>query len=293
MDEQALITGAWDIHVHAAPSLFPRWGDAFELAQACHAAGMAGFVLKFHHGSSVELANVLDRRADDLRIFGGVTLNQFVGGINPHAVDCAMALGAKVIWLPTIHSAQHEQACGCLGGFAFQKAATRLSVERGLTILDDEGKLLPAMQEILSLLDGQETVLATGHVSPKEIRELQRVIATDRRRIRLLINHVCFKTPRLSARELEELAQPWTWFETVHLSTTALAHAATAAEIASLIQAVPRGRWILASDSGQKGNLRCPEALREFAQALQGAGISHEQVIRMLKQEPAALLLGE
>ena len=57
---QELVQGAWDLHVHAAPGLFPRWGDARDLADACHAAGMRGVLLKAHHGSTVEVAAMPD-----------------------------------------------------------------------------------------------------------------------------------------------------------------------------------------------------------------------------------------
>lgn len=34
-------------------------------------------------------------------MFGGITLNRQVGGINPYAVESALKLGGKVVWLPT------------------------------------------------------------------------------------------------------------------------------------------------------------------------------------------------
>jgi hypothetical protein len=44
---------------------------------------MAGFVLKGHYGSSVETAALVDRKVADLKVLGGLLLNQFVGGLNP------------------------------------------------------------------------------------------------------------------------------------------------------------------------------------------------------------------
>lgn len=292
MDDVRRLKGAWDIHVHANPSLFPRWGDAHDLALACRESGMAGFVLKFHHGSSIEVARTLGPLFPELKIHGGVTLNHFVGGINPYAVDSAMSLGAKVVWLPTLHAVQHGIACGCLGGFTFQMPSTRLLPKQGICILSEQGALIEPLREILSLMNGQSVVLATGHISPEEIFALQKYILKQGLKIPLLINHVCFKTPALSVEQLRELAHPGTWFETVYLSVSAMTHAATPAHVAGLIKAVPEGRWILASDSGQKGNLRSPEAILKFISLLESEGISAAQIQRMIQTEPEAVLAG-
>ncbi len=84
-----MIEGAVDVHVHAAPSLFARWGDAWDLAEAVRDAGMAGFVLKSHRTSTVEVAALLSRAFPTLRVHGGIALNRFVGGLGPVAVDAA------------------------------------------------------------------------------------------------------------------------------------------------------------------------------------------------------------
>jgi hypothetical protein len=56
---------------------------------------MAGFVVKSHHGSSVESATLVDRKVSDLKVLGGLVLNQFVGGLNPLAVEAALAPGGQ------------------------------------------------------------------------------------------------------------------------------------------------------------------------------------------------------
>lgn len=75
MDPEEYVKDAWDIHVHASPSLFPRWGDVIDLARECSVHSMAGIVLKYHHGSSVEAAYLANKVAGDITVYGGVTLN--------------------------------------------------------------------------------------------------------------------------------------------------------------------------------------------------------------------------
>ena len=185
-----LLAGAWDLHVHAAPSLFPRWGTVWHLAQACRDAGMAGLVLKSHHGSSVEAASAVSEHAAPLALFGGVVLNEFVGGLNPFAVESCLALGGKVVWLPTIHAAAHGEGFGILGGFPFQRSPVTRRPPSGIRLLDDHGRPPPALCDILDIMNGRPAVLATGHASADEILALAGFVRDQRLRIRLLVNHV-------------------------------------------------------------------------------------------------------
>ena len=124
MSPDELLVGAWDVHVHAAPSLFPRWGDGWDLAEACHAARMGGVVLKAHHGSTVEVAATVNRHFEGLTVLGGVVLNQFVGGIHPLIVETTMALGGRIVWMPTIHAAHcHRRRHGTARCLLFSRRA--------------------------------------------------------------------------------------------------------------------------------------------------------------------------
>ena len=291
-----LVSGAIDIHVHAAPSLFERWGDAWELAEECANARMGGFVLKSHRMSTVETAAVLAPRFPQLQIFGGLALNGFVGGINPIAVDAQLKLGARIIWLPTLHAAHHEERCGCLGGFSFQLAHHGSASEESrlkivpLRVIDEKGALTPQTREVIHLMHQKPAALASGHVSFEEIRAIQRYVKAEKLDIRLLVNHVQFTTPKLDVVQLRELTNDWTWFATVQLCIAPMVACATADEIAAQIVAVPEARWIVASDSGQKQNKHCPEALSDFASALLDAGVPHERLARMMRAEPLAAI---
>ena len=117
----AWLDGAMDLHVHCAPSFFPRWGDGLDVARACEQAGMAGVLLKAHEGSTVESAAVLDRLVPTLRVFGGVVLNRYVGGINPAAAEAALRLGGRCVWFPTLDADAHPRAFGSTGAFPVQR----------------------------------------------------------------------------------------------------------------------------------------------------------------------------
>ncbi|HUS68808.1 MAG TPA: DUF6282 family protein [Kofleriaceae bacterium] len=290
MSVEGLPDGALDIHVHAAPSHFARWGDAWDLAERCRDAGMRGFVLKCHHGSSVEVAALLARRFPELSIHGGVVLNAFVGGLNPIAVESYLGLGARVVWLPTIHGSFHAERCGCLGGFGFQESPLRRVPEQGLSVLDARGALSPAVRDIVEMCAERGAVLATGHASAAEIRALAAFIGDLRRRPRLLVNHVDFHAPGLTAEEVRALAGDDVWFELAYIAVSELVACATFASTAALIAAVPHARWVLASDSGQAANPPAPQALARYYTGLRAAGVDPRALTRMMTTAPAELL---
>ncbi len=289
MDRDEYVKGAWDIHVHASPSLFPRWGDAVDLAKLCLEHSMAGFVIKFHHGSSVEAAYTANVINKDIKIYGGITLNYPIGGLNPHAVDAALALGAKFVWLPTIHAENHKKAFGVLGGFYFQKSSLGLEVNKGLKILDEKGELAKSLKIILDILDGKHVVLATGHISPDEIFSLKSYIKSEDLKIPLLINHTLFKAPNLNEKQISELSDDQTWFETVYLTVADISENVSIKKVAEIINKTSDSHWIIASDSGQKDNIKSPFAISKYAGMLNKEGVNKKRVLKMLKDEPQQL----
>jgi hypothetical protein len=104
------LDGAYDLHVHSHPCLFPRICDDKTAVAAAAAAGLGGILLKCHHESTVSRASELQNDYDDFRVYGGIVLNEYVGGINPLAVEAALKLGAKEVWMPTIDAASAADA---------------------------------------------------------------------------------------------------------------------------------------------------------------------------------------
>ena len=86
--------GAYDLHMHAAPSPFHRVLDDYGLLEEAGRAGMAGIMLKSHYESTIAraiLANI--HCASCTKAYGGLVLNWPVGGLNPYAVENAMKRG--------------------------------------------------------------------------------------------------------------------------------------------------------------------------------------------------------
>jgi hypothetical protein len=281
--ESRKLRGVYDLHVHASPSIFKRWGDAEQTARVCQAAGMSGIVLKAHHGSTTELAGYLNKKLN-INLFGGVVLNYFVGGLNPYAVDACCALGGKMVWLPTIHAAAHKP----LGRFEFQDPKTEKFPEEGICIIKEKEKdLVEPMYEILKILHNKQVVLATGHVSAEEIKVLMKVIQEQRFNLRVLVNHSHFYSPALEETDIEELKGKNTWFEISYF--TLKIQAAPIEKVAQTIKDQLDAKWVITSDSGQPDN-KDPRALISFKDLLLEQGISQELIDRMMITAPQELL---
>ena len=93
--------GVIDMHVHTNPDLRLRAYDDLELTDAAVKVGARAIVIKTHQGTTMDRAYLCNRynkivHGDkDFTMFGSITLNHPVGGLNPAALEGALKLGAK------------------------------------------------------------------------------------------------------------------------------------------------------------------------------------------------------
>src|SRR3954451_13593666 len=105
---RSLVAGAYDTHVHIAPDVMERRVDDLTLAERFAEVGMAGFVLKSHYVTTAERAAVVRKAVPGVDVLGAITLNGSMGGMNPAAVEIAARLGARIVWMPTVDSANQR-----------------------------------------------------------------------------------------------------------------------------------------------------------------------------------------
>ena len=155
------LQGVIDMHVHSNPDSRHRAYDDFELMEAGLRVGARAIVIKTHQGTTVDRAFLCNRHNEiihqgdnDFTMFGSVTMNRQMGGINPWAVESGLKLGAKVIWLPT-QSARNNMLR------QNQDPSDCVEVVQG-------GKVVPELLTIFRLVKDYDVVLGTGHVSPEE-----------------------------------------------------------------------------------------------------------------------------
>jgi hypothetical protein len=254
--------------------------DAFEAARDAAAAGHAALVLKSHDYPTPALAWAVDQVVDGVRVFGGICCDREVGGVNPAAVDVALRLGAKVVWLPTLSSQQDvENGVAAMLGLPLT----------GLRVVDDAGNLLPATQEILDLVFEAGAVLATGHVSADEHFAIARAFG---HRGHLVVTHAMEEMagPDLGVDECVQLAQLGAFIELCGMTCIGAMASRKPAELAACARAVGPAQCTLATDFGQKVNPRPAEGLQAWADALGAEGLASADIRRMACTNPAALV---
>jgi len=98
------LNGAIDMHAHSYPDGVARSIDAVDLASSRRAAACRALVLKNHYEPTASLAYIVRKEVPGIEVFGGISLDLTVGGVNPAAVEWMTKVKGgygKVVWLPT------------------------------------------------------------------------------------------------------------------------------------------------------------------------------------------------
>jgi hypothetical protein len=276
------LTGAADLHCHFGPDPHrERSVDAFEAASEAAAAGHRAVVLKSHDSPTPSLAWAVQRDVgDDISVFGGICCDREVGGVNPAAVEVALELGARIVWLPTLSSRQDFE-----NGIAAQLGIPG----PGIVVTDADDRLLAETHEVLTLVQQHGAILATGHVSAAEHYAVVREFA---RRGKVLVTHATedLAGPNLTPKQCRELADLGAWIELCAMTCIGGLATRTVAEMAETIRKVGVARVTLGTDFGQKINPHPAAGLQTYADALYAEGLSDDDIRRMACDNPCELL---
>jgi hypothetical protein len=275
------LTGAADLHCHFGPDPHrSRSVTGLEAAQQAAAAGHAAIVLKSHDTPSAGLAAALDPLVDGFSVFGGICCDREIGGVNPAAVEVALRLGARIVWLPTLSSAQDV-----LNGVAAQLGLPG----PGIRIVDADGELTPETREVLDLVAEHDAVLATGHIGADEHLAVVRAFAS---RGRVLVTHAMEELagPNLDASQCAELAELGASIELCALTCVGALATRPVGDLVECIRRVGVDRVTLGSDFGQAVNAPPVAGLQTYADALHAEGLTEAEIRRMACTNPNALL---
>jgi hypothetical protein len=266
---------AIDLHVHSAPDVDQRRFNDLDLAREAERAGMGAILIKSHQNSTVERAWLVSKVVTGIRVFGGLVLNETVGGLNVAAVKLALAMGAKEIWMPTRSALNHRSYHGEDGG---------------IFVLDASGGLVPAAQAIVEAVAQTDCILSTGHLSPREAV----VLIHQARRCgvrKVLVTHPEWGPTFYSFQQQKELAQLGNvWFERCFVSTTHLCGSVSFRVIEQAIIEAGVETTVLSTDLGQPQTPPPAEGLRLYAERLRSSGFSVDHLRQMMCTNPAHLL---
>jgi len=284
------ILGLYDTHVHSAPDVFGRSLDDEEMAALYKSRGIEGLVLKNHVTTTADRAWFVRKHLEGLKVFGGIVLNSAVGGINPDAVNWMWRMQGgygRVVWFPTFDADNHVKH--------FKDAP------EGIKVLAADGKVLPAVRDVLKIAAEQKLVVHTGHLSPTEalaVVEAGRDMGVDR----LVVSHAQFEVVNMSFEQMKKAASMGAKLElcamgtimgpAAHLAWMRFWRQVKVEETAAAIKEVGPQNFVLATDLGQTGNPSPPDGLQLFVTDLVKAGISKDQVVTMGREVTGKLLMG-
>jgi hypothetical protein len=288
------LESAYDLQIHVGPDVIARRIDDIDCAREFLAHGMKGFVLKSHYIQTGERAQVVSKAVPGSRVFGAVTLNHSVGGLNPVAVELAGRTGCKIVWMPTV-DAKNETAGRLDGGSEklpfWAKIQRELAAEGisppPLSVIDDAGELTEPTRRCLERIGKHNMILATGHLGRREIFALVRAAKAMGLK-KVVVTHAEFPSQSLTGDEQRELADLGAIIE--HCFTTTYTAKAPWELAFANIRKAGVSRALVSTDLGQTINPPVAEGFAMFAQRLLDGGFTAEEVRTMAVTNPTRLV---
>lgn len=280
---ESKLFAVFDLHVHAAPDVTPRRADDRDTVAAYAAAGFTGCVLKAHYESTVGRAAATGR-GQPLRVYGGIALNQHVGGVNPAAAAASLEAGGRVVWMPTADA--HSQRTAGLPSLC----GTRPDLpDHSYAIPPVDWSAVDDARQVCRLVAAADAVLATGHLSTAEARWLLTTAREEGVR-RFLLTHPSYTVPNMPPDRAAALAAHGALAE---ITTFQLLHqpGCTAERLASFAEAVGLHNIVLSSDAGQPDSPAPPDALELLVDVLAREGLDRAALRACASEIPEALIV--
>jgi len=286
----ALLVGAVDLHCHSGPAAMPRILDHHEALMDCAAAKFSALLYKDHFYLGVSHAMILQKLFPEsgVKLFSGIALNNASGGINPHAVNHAINIGAKIVWLPTLSAANHLAA---LSGEAktFPKTSGKMLDPTPLSAMDQNGKLSDETKQVLDLIAEGDIILAGGHLPAAELHV---VFAEAKQRgvKKMLVNHPTYIVG-CTDEDIRQMVRMGVYMEhSICMFVEGKAHKYGPDKLAHLIEVAGVDHTVLCSDLGLQGSPRPIEGYRQIVRQLLDLQFSQADIRTMTSRNAAKLL---
>jgi hypothetical protein len=292
--EDRLLVGAIDLHAHAYPEFSLRMRGRvteIEWARLARRAGMRAIVMKSQVFPTVERALITRQVVPGLEIFGGITLNHSIGGLNPLAVEVAAELGGKVVWMPTWGSKNdlsHSRFyLTRMSQYIRSVAGVVPGPEEGIEIIAG-GKLKPVVGEIIQIARDHGMAISSGHISVEE--SLVLVEACVMAGVPFCLAHPYSRSVGASVEQQKEIARRGGFVEHCFITAMPMHQRLELKMIVEAISAVGPEQTVLTTDAIQTWNPPPPELFRMYVASLLHLGVDEASIRRMIQINPARIL---
>ena len=284
-DVDELMKDSIDIHAHGGSEPFDRICLEDEMLQEYTKAGCKAVVIKTWYTPSASRNALLQKQLNTwakqqelnpVQIFGGITLNQSVGGLNPNAVlRCLKYPGMKYVWLPMVDSYHHR------------KLVYDDTSGSGLRILNEKGKVLPELQEILRIVADNDLIIASGHYPYAETS----VVFEEAKRLgvnRMEAVHPAHIHSKTTIEQMKTYAKEGVNMMLSGLGTLCFPlHETGPVYAAQMISEVGADHFVFGSDFGQIHNPSHIVGMRWMIQMMLTYGVSKNDLTKIFKVNPA------
>ncbi len=149
--------------------------------------------------------------------------------------------------------------------------------------------MIPEVEEIIDLVKGSSSFLATGHLSTEEVDPI--VTRAKEKGLKLMITSVSTDMPGYPLEAQKRWAADHIFMEHDYMALTDVPHVKTpVTTVVNQIKAVGAERCVLGTDAG---SMRLPDhvnSMREFILRLMEAGITEKEIDLMTRRNPKILL---
>jgi len=287
---EALLIGAVDLHCHSGPAAMPRVLDHREAMQDAADAGFRALLYKDHFYLGVSHARILETIYPEtgVKLFSGVALNNASGGINPYAVDHAIKIGGKIVWMPTLSAANHIRK-GLTEAKSFPKTAQKMLDPSPLTVLDANGRLTDETKKVIDLIAEGDIILAGGHLEASELFILFDE-AKKRGVKKMLVNHPTYIVG-CTDDDIRGLVSMGVYMEhSICMFIEGSGYQYESSFLQHLIEVAGVDKTCLCSDLGLLGAPRPIEGYRQVVRMLLDMQFSHEDIRTLIGGNSAGLL---
>jgi len=250
---------------------------------------MGALVLKNHVMETGARAFLARRYVEGrIPIFGGIVLNGPYG-INPEAVQWMWRMEGgygRVVWLPTFDADNHVK--------------TFKDAPEGIKVVDGQGRVLPAVIEVMKICAKQNLILCTGHASGAEAVALARQ-AKDVGVKDVMVTHGLFTVNNMSMEQIKQAVAAGAKIEidflgalmgpNAHMAWMRHWKQVSVKDNATLIKEIGAQNVVLGSDLGQTGNPSHVDGIKAMVAGLKAEGLTDQQ-IKMVARDNATAMLG-
>ena len=217
----------------------------------CADAKFPALLYKDHFYLGVSHAMILEKLFPEtgVKLFSGIALNNASGGINPHAVNHAINIGAKIVWMPTLSAANHIEKAATGGKELSRRPPRRCSIRSRSARSTPTASCRMTTKQVLDLIAEGDIILAGGHLPASE---LHLVFAEAKKRgvKKMLVNHPTYIVG-CTDEDIRQMVRMGVYMEhSICMFVEGKAHKYGPDKLAHLIEVAGVDHTVLCSDLG-------------------------------------------